>query len=241
MLRVRRKASAKLWVLKQKIIIAGAGGDLAASLEAATDLRAAEILSAPSWSSACALHQTLKVDLVVVVMPLNDLTSDELVGALSTAGLPHVVAIAGEEDLRTLSQRESVRLTILPAGLPVSELVSLCSHFVRASPRVHRRIMARLEVKTADKPKRLRMVQIRDLSATGMKIATSDLLPPGTWVKFSFNWPGDPEPITGDAEVMRHTSKETDGVQGMGTRFTAFDGHSGQRLREHIRQRIDSP
>lgn len=225
--------------MKQKIVTVGAGEDLQAGLTTGVDPRVVGILRSPSWASACALHETLGIDLLVIVLPLEDMTFDELVAGLSASGLPRLVVIAGEDDYRVLSQGESGRLTVLPASLPTSELVSMCFQFVRTSPRTDQRIMARLEVNMEGKPSGLRMVQTRDISATGMKVATSNLVPPETWVKFTFNWPGDPEPISGDAEVIRHTSQETEGIQGMGLRFTAFEGHSGQQLREHIRQRVD--
>lgn len=68
-----------------------------------------------------------------------------------------------------------------------------------------------------------------------MRVAIGDLVPCGTWVSFSFNYPDDPDPIAGDAEVKRHTSQETEGTRGMGIHFTSFEGHGGLRLGEHIR------
>ncbi len=224
--------------MKQKIVTIGISEELQASLTSGVDQRAVGILSAPSGASVSALHQTLKIDLVIAVLPLEDMTFDELVATLSEHGLPRIVVIADEDEFKALSQRESDRLTVLSARLSASELGSHCSEFVRASPRAAQRIMARLEVNMGD-TSRLRMVQTRDISSTGMKVATSELLPPGTWVKFAFNWPGDPAPVSGDAEVVRHTSRELEGVRGMGVRFTAFAGHDGRRLREHLRQGAD--
>ncbi|MCP4203857.1 MAG: hypothetical protein GY769_18215 [bacterium] len=224
--------------MKQKIVTVGVSEELREGLSRKVDRRAVGILSVPSGVSACALHETLGVDLLVVAVPLEDMPFDELVESLGSFGLPRMVVIAGEDDYRTLSLRESDRLTVLPARLSASDLSRLCTQFVRASPRAGQRIMARLEVQMGD-TSRLRMVQTRDISATGMKVMTGELLPIATWVKFSFNWPGDPDAVTGDAEVVRHTSLEKEGIRGMGIRFTAFDGKGGRRLREHIRQSVD--
>lgn len=225
--------------MKQKIITIGLGEELHEGLAAGIDQQAAEVLSVPSWRFAWDLYENVGVDLVVMVPHSKDMFSDELAVALAAPSSPRLVIIAGEDDHRMLSEHASSRLVVLKAGLPASELVSVCRQFIRTAPRIGQRLMARLEVKTEAGAGKLRMVQIQDLSASGMRVATSDLLPCGTWVVFTFNWPGDPDPVSGDAEVKRHTSKEADGIAGMGIHFTSFEGQGGLRLREHIRQNLD--
>lgn len=224
--------------MQQKIATIGLAEELHQGLTAGIDQRAAEVLSLPSWRSAWDLYENVGVDLVVIVPQPKDMSSDELAIALAASSCPRVVIIAGEDEHRMLSEHASSRLVVLKAGLPASELASVCRRFIRTAPRIGQHIMARLEVK-AESARKLRMVQIKDLSASGMRVATSDLEPCGTWVVFTFNWPGDPDPISGDGEVKRHTSEETDGISGMGIHFTCFEGHGGTRLREHIRQNLD--
>lgn len=225
--------------MKQKMIMIGADEELRECVAATVDRRWVGVINVPSGQAGCALHETLEVDLLVVVLPLVDMTFEEFFDSLGTTARFRVVAIAGGDDILRLASRESDRLTLVPSRLPAANQASLATQFVRAAPRSSQRIMARFEVSLGD-TSRLRMVQTRDISATGMKVVTSELLPPGTPVGITFNWPGDPDPISGQAEVVRHTSPETEGVRGMGIRFTAFQGQGGRRLRDHISQSVDS-
>jgi hypothetical protein len=224
--------------MKQKVVIIGAGAELQESVAGAVDERWVGILNVPSGEAARALHDTIEIDLLVVVLPMEDATFEEFVVSLGSSDLPRIVVIADEAEYLRLSSYESDQLTVLPSRLPAANLAGLCTQFVRAAPRAVQRLMARLEVQIGD-TSRLRMVQTLDISETGMKVVTSELLPIGTSVGITFNWPGDPEPIVGEAEVVRHTSQETERVRGMGIRFTAFHGQGGQRLREYIRQSVE--
>lgn len=60
--------------VKQKIVTIGAGEKFQASLTSSVDRRWVGILSVPAGAFACALHETLEVDLLIVVLPLEDIS-----------------------------------------------------------------------------------------------------------------------------------------------------------------------
>ena len=227
--------------MRQKIITLGSDREFLTTLEVGIDEESVGFLQAPSGKAGLSLHESLHVDLVIAVLPLDDVTADELLMGLRTVGaalMPRVVFVAGGQDYVDLKGEEREGVTILSADDSNAELRKQCSRFLRGSPRAAERIMARLEVKLGSE-KALRAVQMRDVSATGMRIATRELLPIGTWVRLEFDLPGDPDPIRVDAEVVRHAVGAVEEQQGMGIRFTAFEGNGGARLRRHIRHRID--
>lgn len=227
-------------VLKQKITTVGSDRELLANLEAVIDERAAALVRVPSAEAALSMHESLGVDLILVVLPLEDMRYADFVARLRKQELSdplRLVVVARGGRFERLSQEESANVVVLDAEWPIAELRAQFAKFLRSSPRTAERIMARLEVKMGAE-KALRVVQMRDISATGMRVSTRGLLPVGTWITLEFNLPGDPEAICAQAEVVRHCSQETESMQGMGIRFTAFEEDGGSRLQEHIRGRI---
>jgi hypothetical protein len=55
--------------------------------------------------------------------------------------------------------------------------------------------------------------------------------PLGTRMDFELPLPGEREPLRGEAEVVRHTVPDVEGLQGIGVRFVALKGDGNLRLK----------
>jgi hypothetical protein len=118
------------------------------------------------------------------------------------------------------------------------ELEAALSELLEVEPRVYFSLLVKLQILTNGKPESI-MAQIDNLSSSGMLVR-------GQWdvgicdpVGFEFTLPGQHDPISGTAEVVRPTTKEREGLTGFAARFVKFEGGGREQLERFVsRQRL---
>ena len=71
-----------------------------------------------------------------------------------------------------------------------------------------------------------------------MLVRTDTLYPVRTTVTFQILLPEEREPVTGDAEVARHTLFELEKLQGVGLRFSTFRPGAERRLHAFLERHL---
>ncbi len=109
------------------------------------------------------------------------------------------------------------------------ELQATVSSLLAVAPRKDARFLARMEIKLGG-AKDMILCQTENMSASGMLIKTERRYDKGTRIDFEYSLPDDVRPISGVAEVVRHTMVGRDQVGGIGMRFLSFAGDSQRRF-----------
>lgn len=95
--------------------------------------------------------------------------------------------------------------------------------------------VARLQVSVGERPTVL-LCPIENISTTGVLVRSAHAFDLGVRCRFELPLPGDPEPLAGEAKVVRRASREREGLDGWGLRFLIFDGDGKRRLQRWLLQ-----
>ena len=107
------------------------------------------------------------------------------------------------------------------------------AELLEVAPRFPIRAMIRVEMLTETNDRR--MAQIDNVSSTGMLVLGHSRYPSGTLFRFEFTPPGQFQAIRGNAEVVRSTEPDREGVVGFAARFIELDGDGRSRLEAFLR------
>lgn len=189
----------------------------------------------PRAPAASKLVRETPLDLVVVVLPFP--RARDFLVLMRAAGSPsrHAAvllirdseAAPGDEALARLANRE------LAADASSAEYEQAVALLLDVAPRVelHTSLRMRLGGHPADLP---RVVQVENLSTSGMLFTAPDPIPVGSVFGFELDLPAQKEPIRGRAQVVRHTQATAEGLQGMGASFLSLGGEGADRLKGAI-------
>lgn len=83
-----------------------------------------------------------------------------------------------------------------------------------------------------------RLCQTGNISRTGMLLLGDPIFEAGTDLGFSLSFPDDPEPVQGEAEVVRSTDMKREDCQGFAVRFLSFRGDGQYRLEGYIEEQL---
>lgn len=194
-------------------------------------------------STGLSAMESLRLEVIVVAYPPNDLSSEEFFAGLDEAlallGNTKVVLLADERFLKQIEPHLDRRhLLLSPSWSPVllrRYILSLVPTEMRCSPR----LMLRLEVELGTGPK-LWMCQTENISESGMLVRTNQLLLVGAEVRVAIMLPICEDPIKIKAEVVRHTNPKLETIRGVGLRFLELDGAERAALREYLDMQDDS-
>ena len=75
----------------------------------------------------------------------------------------------------------------------------------------------------------------RDISPSGMLLASDELLPVGLVLPIAIELPEGEQMVHGRAEVVRHTDPRREGIQGTGMEFLELFGDGPERLESFVR------
>lgn len=178
----------------------------------------------------------LEVMLVRYPLPGMDLSAflQEVRGAKSLSRhSPLVLVTTGEhvEEARRFLGRGANRVVSLE-DTPHTILAAV-GDLLEVAPRKPSHFIVQLEAKVG-KSREWILCRAENTSATGVLLKTDRLLPLGTQVDFEFRLPAVTRPVTGRAEVTRHTLQSRERVEGMGLRFIFFAGNSQQAYLEFL-------
>ncbi len=120
---------------------------------------------------------------------------------------------------------------VLDAENAPQEMQRLLCTLLGVSPRAAMRIMVKLELRLEPRLSGDRfMAQTEDVSSSGMLVITKRRYPMGSTARFEMALPDGSGVVTGEADVARLTEPGLDRIEGIGFRFTAFDGDGQVRL-----------
>jgi hypothetical protein len=81
------------------------------------------------------------------------------------------------------------------------------------------------------------LCRTENISASGMLLQCRPRIPVGATMEFELSVSGEPEPIRGEARVIRITDRVREGVDGIGAAFVSFLDADGSRLRSVLARR----
>lgn len=114
-----------------------------------------------------------------------------------------------------------------------SGLQDVISELLGVAPRMPVTMNARIKIHVEGKPVQS-FCQTRNLSATGVLIRGFAHYSPGLEIDFEISLPDDTAPLRGSGVISRRTSRLTEGIDGLGIKFTKFQGADKSRLTEFL-------
>jgi len=109
-----------------------------------------------------------------------------------------------------------------------SGLQDMVSELVGIAPRKPVTMNARIKIYVKGKPVQS-FCQTQNLSASGVLIRGFGHYEAGLNIDFEISLPTDTAPIRGSGTITRHAERRTEGIEGLGIKFTSF--HAGDQSR----------
>ena len=192
----------------------------------------------PTGSGAIELTSQVAIEALLVRYPLPDLELEAFLAQLRKPESPclrsPVVLLSTTERLAEaevfIGRGANRALDLDNADQGIQEVLSNLLH---VAPRKAARFLARLEIKLGG-AKDMILCQTENLSDSGMLIKTDRRYESGTQIHFEFSLPNDAFPVSGVAEIVRHTMIGRDKVGGVGVRFLSFEGDSKKRFERYL-------
>ncbi|MCP3962897.1 MAG: PilZ domain-containing protein [bacterium] len=194
----------------------------------------------PSGTGALELTAHVAIEVLLVRYPLPDMDLGVFLQAVrqpesKCLKSPILLLAAAEEAGEAEAYIGRGANRVLQLEDAEESLQEAVSALLAVAPRKHARFLARMEIKLGG-AKDMILCQTENLSASGMLIRTERRYDKGTRIDFEFSLPEDPRPITGVAEVVRHTMVGRDDVGGIGVCFLSFGGDSQRRFESYLQQ-----
>jgi hypothetical protein len=175
-----------------------------------------------------------RFDLIGVALPLIRPALSELLKSIrwseSQSRSTPVVAVGEPEELpgaqpyvgRGVNRLLSFRAFDKVVLRSIEELLS-------SAPRVRMNAMVAIEVFLDNRSER-KVTGLSNISSSGMLLQGSSNYPEATSLRFELTLPGERDPLSGWAEVVRSTVRDREGVTGFAARFTELAHDDRQRL-----------
>lgn len=199
-----------------------------------------EVFLADSATEVLAIHRQQKTQLLACDLDLGDAPAERLVGAIRVdSQLRHVaiVVVSGEDDEEVRRAADCGANAVLPRSLVESRLPDMVSYYLAVPPRAAYRVLLRVEVADSEQPRRSFFCTSHDISKSGLRIETQELLTKGRAVACSFFLPGGVRVVaTGD--VVRVTEAAgPEGVRHYGVRWHGLDGPAVEAIESFVARR----
>ena len=194
----------------------------------------------PSADAAVELAKSVPFAALLVNYPLQSMPMNDflrLIRAAESASRSCIISLvssSGSADNGSQYKEKGVDL-LLSLDDPAAKRENLLCTLLGIQPRRSTRVMVQLNVTLDDGRLERYIAQTKDLSETGMFVMTQKIVPIGTIAKFKLTLPDNPNPIRGEAKIMRHAEPTHDSSQGMGLQFQSFSAiDDAVRLANHL-------
>ena len=117
-----------------------------------------------------------------------------------------------------------------------AKLQDVVHQLIGVAPRVPVTMNARIKIHVKGKPVQS-FCQTQNLSESGVLIRGFAHYSPGLDIDFEISLPKDTAPLRGTGTISRRTSKMSEGIDGLGIRFTSFQGADRRRLLEFLEEK----
>jgi ActR/RegA family two-component response regulator len=209
---------------------------LADRLQGVFSRRSTEVNRVPSGAGALILTGNLSYDLIVVELPLSDLTVEDFLGSIrtldSTSTNSPVLILAADKDVAKINTGITDELVkALSKQASESDLHAAISTLLGVAYRHALRVMVQIEV-GLENGISTRLYQAENISETGVLVRGGRHIPVGTPVRFEFSLPNETDPIAGIGLVVRHTGFR-EATPGIALQFAELAEDNIQRLRRY--------
>ena len=187
------------------------------------------------------LAQQAAFELLVVRHPLPDMA---LGSFMSTVHEPGALCAATPILVLTDPERLDQTRAMLPGGVkqalsvkePAKLLQEMASRLLGVSPRVAARIPVRLDVRVGGGTSRI-ACQSENVSANGLLLRCPGPYEVGTRMEFEYTLPGELRPVRGEAEVVRQSVPDVEGVEGVGLKVVSFKADGKSRVQRFVKSK----
>lgn len=196
----------------------------------------------PRGRASLELVTLVRFDTLVAHYPLPDISLQDFLDAVR-----HADSSSRSSPLLLLTREDLLEEARYYVGKGANRALSLgenserlqaeVSELLQVAPRLSMRVLASLHVQL-DENTSLAMCQTENISRTGMLVRTNAAYPLGSQLRFEFTIPGDNRAVTGEAEVVRHTTGGRENVRGVGVRFLTFQGDGEQRFLRYLSSQL---
>ena len=230
---------------RSKVLLAGIGRGPFEAIAPVLERQKLEIQRVDSPEEAVEKACLETVDLIIFDAEPNKMPLEEVVAKLRGEGSASakssllVMAEPGtDERARKLIGNGVNRVMLLddPEDLIEKQVADLLHIAPRAAVRFATRLYTSLDNGTEEI-----FGQTANLSVSGMLVQTPTLLEPGQRVVFEILIEDRGGSVIGDAEIVRHASKDREGVSGIGVRFIGFRDNCKDVLDEVIEDAFSDP
>jgi DNA-binding NarL/FixJ family response regulator len=211
---------------KSKVLLAGIGRGPFEAIAPVLERQKLDIVRVESPEAAVEMAMAENVDLIIFdaepnEMPLEDVVA-KLRGQDSASAKSSLLVMAEpgtDQHARELIGNGVNRVMLLddPEELIEKQVADLLNIAPRAAVRFATRLYTSLDNGTEEI-----FGQTANLSISGMLVQTPTLLEPGQKVVFEILIEDRDGAVIGDAEIVRHASKDREGLDGVGVRFLGF-------------------
>ncbi len=229
--------------MKQKVLIIGVDAPTFGKVAPMFERDSVDIDRFPRAEASLELLSVVTFDTLLVGFPIADMGMEEFLREVRRKDAPNrrtpvllLTDPASVEDAQGLIGKGANR--VVPTTITAQALQAAVSGLLEVAPRLGIRVMASLEIHL-DEGKSLAVCQTENISSTGMLIRTLVGYPMGTRLRFEFNLPLDPRTVRGEAEVVRHTLKGRESIQGVGVRFVSFEGDGERRFEAYLKDSLE--
>jgi hypothetical protein len=182
-------------------------------------------------------------ELVIVSYPMDFVPLDDLLDTIRDRGSAchgaGLVLLADPEYLDDAQNQVGLGVNrAICTEWSEGRLLQSVGDLLDIAPRIEMRVPVHTDLANKESKRRMTFQTI-NVSITGALLQGSDNTKPSDNFSFLFRLPGGGL-VEGSAEVVRHTNRLREGVDGVGARFGAFGGLSERRLLNHIQRQVDS-
>ena len=191
------------------------------------------------WDGYLSDHvQITPFDVVIVGLQPEDAAFNSFLKALRTRGsachhsgvilvAPHPITELAEKYIGRGANK------LLDERAVSSKLQDIVSELVGVAPRTPVTMNARIKIYVQGKPVQS-FCQTQNLSASGVLIRGFGHYPQGSKIDFEISLPTDSAPIRGSGTISRRSQRRTEGIDGLGIKFTSFHGTDQRRLADFL-------
>lgn len=187
------------------------------------------------------LAATAPYDLILVQLPLIDMSASMFISTLRGSGSPcqnaRLLFLASGNHGITASVFREADTDSIALATSIEEFRAVVAEALGLSVRAASRILINVHVETSDEASS-RVYQTENLSRSGMLLKTDHPLPIGTEFFFDFDLPEAGQAFQGTGEVVRHTIPDREKIYGMGIHFSDFTAGSERELELFVRHQL---
>ncbi len=227
--------------MHQRVLVVAGEGELRDRLLQAFETFSAEAVEVPSAQRAIELARELPVHLLVVRYPIDGMKFKQFVRTFRDSGSEsrgaQLVVLCPGRSIGGLKRSAKTGTAFLKLDSPLEDLIESFTDFLRRSPRFTGNMLVGADLELPG-GKVKKMLQVINISDSGMLLRTRTALDAGDQFQFELQIPELKSPILGRAEVVRTLDPvEDQKSRQIGVRIISFSAGSRERLAKFLKVR----